>query len=320
MFRRILVSGLMCLTAVVLAGCATEAPLTWKMPAHLIGKTELSATPFFPQEDYQCGPAALGMSLNATGIKADPEVLVSQVYLPKRRGSLQIEMLATARRQGAMAIVIPASMEALLTEVASGNPVIVLQNLGLGWIPMWHYAVVIGYDLSKKEIILRSGTTERLVMPLVTFERTWARSDRWAMVTLMPGRLPKTASMETIITALVAFERDNQGVAVYQAYHSALLQWPKNLTLLIGAGNAAFSMGRYNVAAMYFESAITHHPTSAPALNNLALTYAHLDEYDRARETALKAISLGDQWRPVVAETLRTIDSLQRSSAKGLAP
>jgi hypothetical protein len=33
-----------------------------------------------------------------------------------------------------------------LREVAAGNPVLVLQNLSFAWAPVWHYAVVMGYD------------------------------------------------------------------------------------------------------------------------------------------------------------------------------
>jgi len=60
----------------------------------------------------------------------------------------------------------------------------VLQNLALDWVPMWHYAVVVGYDLAADEIVLRSGRTKRQVMAMPTFERTWKRSRFWAMVTV----------------------------------------------------------------------------------------------------------------------------------------
>ena len=50
---------------------------------------ELRGTPFFPQEDYQCGPAALATVLRAGGAGGDAESLQPQVYLPARAGSLQ---------------------------------------------------------------------------------------------------------------------------------------------------------------------------------------------------------------------------------------
>ena len=104
---------------------------------------------------------------------------------------------------------IPPRIDALVAELAGGNPVLVLQNLSLPIAPKWHYAVAIGYDLDRGDIILRSGTTERLVMPMSTFEHTWARSGYWGMVTLAPGRLPATAGEAVVVDALVAFEKSS---------------------------------------------------------------------------------------------------------------
>jgi hypothetical protein len=277
---------------------------------------ELKATLFFPQEDYQCGPAALATLLTTIGIDAPPERLVSQVFIPERQGSLQVEMLATGRRQGAVSVLIPPRLDALLTEVAAGHPVVVLQNLGLSQLPFWHYAVVVGYDLAQGEIILRSGVTQRLAMRLQTFEHTWARSGYWGMVTLQPGRLPRTPDQETMTAALIAFEREHSGRAAYQAYRAALVRWPGDLTLMMGAGNAAFAMKDYKEAAAAFSQAVKAHPDSAPAYNNLALTLAHLQRFDEARNNAAQALSLGETWRASVIETIKTIDALERQLKK----
>lgn len=45
---------------------------------------------------------------------------------------------AAARRHGAVAYVLPDRLDALLEEITAGHPVVVLQNLGLQWIPSWH--------------------------------------------------------------------------------------------------------------------------------------------------------------------------------------
>ena len=86
-----------------LAGCASlgaagTAALRSAPPAGLPRRVELGATPFHPQEDYQCGPAALAMALGAAGLATSPEQLARQIFLPGREGTLQIEMLAGARR------------------------------------------------------------------------------------------------------------------------------------------------------------------------------------------------------------------------------
>ena len=53
---------------------------------------ELTTVPFFPQEEYQCGPAALATVLTWTGVNVTPAELAPQVYLPERQGSLQLEI------------------------------------------------------------------------------------------------------------------------------------------------------------------------------------------------------------------------------------
>src|SRR5690606_29566356 len=86
----------------LLSGCASLFPQTAELreglPEGLPERVELKSVPFFPQDEYQCGPAALATSLAATGVKVTPTELVPQVYLPERKGSLQVEMLAAARR------------------------------------------------------------------------------------------------------------------------------------------------------------------------------------------------------------------------------
>jgi hypothetical protein len=89
----------------VLGGCATPqvAMLDARWPTELPAQVELTDVPFFPQEDYECGPAALAMVAHAAGVDVTPDALVDQVYLPGRKGSLQPEMLAATRRQGLLA-------------------------------------------------------------------------------------------------------------------------------------------------------------------------------------------------------------------------
>ncbi len=294
---------------VLLTGCATHTrALLQDSASRLPPRAELSSTPFFPQERYQCGPASLAMSLATAGIDVTPDVLKPQVYVPQREGSLQPEMLAAARRNGAVAVTIPPSLDALLAELAGGNPVLVLQNLSLSWAPLWHYAVAIGYDLEQQEILLRSGTTERLAMSLYTFDKTWERGNRWGMVTLPPGRLPSTSSEATVVDALVAFEKTANAPRARQAYASALERWPHNLVLQLGLGNTAYAAGDRRAAAAAFRQATQEHPENAPAFINLATVLLELGEVKQARQAAENALALGGPWREAAASTLKAIE------------
>ena len=153
------------LLGAALGGCAPLVPQTNSLrdawPAGVPERVELGAVPFFPQEDYQCGPAALATTLVESGVKVTPQDLVAQVYVPERQGSLQVEMRAAPRRYGIASYQLAPRLDDLLREVAAGNPVIVLQNNGFGPFPVWHYAVVIGYDYPRGELYLRSGEKPR---------------------------------------------------------------------------------------------------------------------------------------------------------------
>ena len=127
-----------------------------------------------------------------------PQDLTPQVYLPGLAGSLQVEMLAATRRNGLLAYELAPKLDDLLAEVAAGSPAVVLQNLALSWYPVWHYSVVVGYDLEREEIILRSGLERRQALSLTTFEHTWESAGYWAMLALPPGRMPRTATEDQI--------------------------------------------------------------------------------------------------------------------------
>jgi tetratricopeptide (TPR) repeat protein len=282
-------------------------------PPARMAPIRLTHVPFFAQADYQCGPASLAMVLAADGSAVTAEQLVPQVYLPAREGALQSEMLATARRHGRLALVLPARLDAVLAEVAAGTPVIVLQNLSLPVAPRWHYAVVIGVDLASQEITLHSGTTPGLKLPLAVFERTWARSGHWAMVAVAPDRLPASADDATVLAAAAALERVDQTAALH-SYRALTLRAPALSGAWFGLGNAQFAVGDLAGAARAFERATQLDPQSADAWNNLALTYLADGRTAAARTAAQRAVALGGPRAARYAETLTAIEQRAASS------
>ena len=312
-----------------LGGCATPQTqaLLKSHSEHLPQQVELREVPFYPQDTHQCGPASLAMALNAGGAKVTPQDLTPQVYLPGREGSLQVEMLAATRRNGLFAYELAPQLEDLLAEVAAGFPVVVLQNLALSWYPVWHYAVVVGYDLQRGEIILRSGLERRQVLPLTTFEHTWQRAGYWAMLALPPGTMPRTATEAAYISAAVALEKSGQQKSAQvkneqmknaqmknaaAAYESALGRWPRNLTARIGMGNTAYAQGDVKRAENAYRQATLDHPDSAIAFNNLAQTLADQLRYPEALAAANQAVSLGGPAQDAARDTLEQIINQMR--------
>jgi len=298
-----------------LGGCSTPQTkaLLKTTPEHIKPRAELNETVYFPQEENQCGPASLAMVIQSAGLTITPEQLQESLYIPEKHGSLQIEMLATTRKQGLLAYQLQPALQDVLTEINAGNPVVVLQNLALSWYPLWHYAVVIGYDLKREEIILRSGATQRLVMPLTTFEHTWARGKYWAMVALPPAKLPQTATPEYWVQSIAALEHSSPYTYTGPAYDAAMLRWPDSLLVNIAAGNHAYRHGKLNQAEQIFLTATEQHPDSVAALNNLAQTQSDLGKYETAMQTIKRAIELGG---PLQAEVRKTQLEIEQKNSE----
>jgi tetratricopeptide (TPR) repeat protein len=277
-----------------LAGCATPqlAQLEKDWPADLPVRIELTQVPFYPQEDFECGPAALAMAATAAGVTLRPEQLVEQVYLPGRKGSLQLEMLAAGRRQGLLAYPLAPRLESVLREVAAGHPVIVFQNLSLPIYPIWHYAVVIGFERERQTLLLHSGRTEYMEMSLATFEHTWARGKYWSMVLLPPAALPATAQPDVHATATAALERVHPQAAL-AAYTRALQTWPTHKAALLGRGNAAYALGQTDLAVQAYRQAVEVQPDFADAWNNLAQVLLAQNQLALARQAIDQAVTLG---------------------------
>lgn len=285
--------------ALFLTACAS-APLQY---TEVIGDdspyqspVELTETPFHPQEEFQCGPAALATVLQVSGVShADPDLLAEQVYLPERRGSLQMELLGATRRADRVPYVMAPSIDSLLTELYAGNPVLVLQNLGLPSWPVWHYAVVIGVNPLAEEVILRSGTTEREIMSLRRFERTWQMGDYWGLVVTEPGTIPMSAEPLRYFEAVAPLEQQQRYTAAVTAYEAAAQRWPEDATSFIGLGNIAYQQTRYADAETHYYHAAELAPEYAPVFYNLAWALLRQGKNESAREAAKHAQQLAPE-------------------------
>jgi tetratricopeptide (TPR) repeat protein len=302
-----------------LTGCAATPQsdaLTRHIPPPFAKPTELSRTPFFAQKAYQCGPAALATVMVAQGVDVTPDELKTEVYLPARKGSLQIEMIAATRRHELLPYILRPQMSEVLAEINAGRPVLVLQNEGVSWYPQWHYAVIIGYNLQDEKLILRSGTIKRYVMRMTTFERTWQRSQSWAMVVLKPGQLPVRPDEWHYLQAVAGFEQTRNWSLLDSLYQTGLQQWPQSRDLRMGYGNVLYLQHRRQAAAAQYQRVLQHYPDYAPAHNNLAMALAELGKFKLAFIHVRRAIALGGVHSAEYQATLEQIRQMQAAGKK----
>ncbi|MDH3558343.1 MAG: PA2778 family cysteine peptidase [Deltaproteobacteria bacterium] len=268
----------------------------------------MDTVPFYPQEAYQCGPASLAMTLTWSGIQVDPEAITPEVFTPSLKGSLQSAMISTARRRGRVAYPI-SGVEEMLEEVAAGHPVIILQNLGLAWYPVWHYAVVVGYDLEQGIVLLHSGVTSQKRLSQRVFNNTWARGDYWGLLVLPPSRLPATATEHNYVSAVLGLEKAQQWLAAIEGYNTALARWSSSLSARMGLGNSYYALGDLESAEAAFREATRQFPTNGMAFNNLAQVLWEQGKQQEALEAASRAVDLDG---PLVEEYRRTLKEIQK--------
>ena len=283
--------------------------LSERWPESLPVRAELAGVPFFAQDEYQCGPATLAMVLAYEGARVEPRDLVSEVYLPARHGSLQLEMLAAARRHGFVSYALDGQLESVLREVAAGNPVIVLQDFGVWPVKIWHYAVVVGFDRSTYSIVLRSGLHERQVAPLAALEYTWKGSERWAMVAAPPDRIPATAAVERYTEAVVAMARVAPADRAKAAYESVLRKWPGTFAALVGLANVDYASGELVRSEQLLREAMARQPSSVPVMNNLALVLAQEGRVEEALHLVAMAERAPGPYGAMLADTRKSIEA-----------
>jgi tetratricopeptide (TPR) repeat protein len=305
--RQAISLGLVVCLLFALGGCSTTGSLLESSA----GQVELVDTPFFPQRRYQCGPAALATVLAASQVRVTPEEIEPLVYLPGRKGSLQIEMLAAPRKYGRLSYRLEPDLAAIVSELRAGRPVLVLHNYGLPLWPRWHYAVVIGHDAQKDQLLLRSGLQPREAWSARNFMRAWDNGDRWGVVMLRPGELPTAPDKDRYLEAAAAFEKVAAPHEAWLAFNSAVNAWPNEPVAWIGRGTAKYRDMAFREAAADYSAALRLEPSHAGARNNLAMTLLKhgCPHAARWQLDKIDVTLLDENLRDAVADTARQIDA-----------
>jgi len=300
----------------VLSGCTTLRSAFPQVEVTTPGSRPLllKRVPFYPQSEFQCGPAALAGVLGASGVRKTPQALTPQVYLPSRRGSLQVELLAATRRAGRIAYPVESTTDALVAELSAGRPVLVLQNLLVRSVPRWHYAVLVGADPRSNRLILNSGTHKAVPTRASTFVRTWDWAGRWGMVALRPGEMPARPDPSAYLSAVADFEGVAGAAKARPAYAAAEKRWPRDPRVQLALGNQAHGAGQRVRAVRYYRAGLDYAPGDAVLVNNLASVLGELGCPDEGRAVL---DSLGPQrderWHDQLAQTRRELDTTARA-------
>lgn len=297
----------------LLGGCAGS--LRVGLP---LASAELVDTPFFPQDVNQCGPAALATVLNASGVAVTADELAPGLVVPARGGSLQAEMIASARRHGRVPYPVPPRLDELLATVGDGTPVVVLQNLRFSSWPQWHYAVVVGFDTADDTVILRSGTQRRRLQSAGGFDRSWRLAQRWAFAVVSPDAPPPRAEPAVWLRAASAFEELGQPEFAERAYLAATRRWPDEPLSWQVLANLRYARQELSGAEDALRRALAARPAAA-TLNNLAQVLLERGCPRVAREALDRAATLdaSEAERAALASTRGQLGPARGADAPG---
>ncbi len=168
--------------AAALAGCSATLPGLTADSVDTYASSYVRGVPFYPGEDYQCGPSVLASALNYLGYDISPEDISREIYLQNVRGTLNIDMASFARRFGEVRVkVFKGDMTMLKDSLYIGYPLIVFVDLGIWNIRKGHYMLVVGYDDSREGVIVYSGADKDKLIGYKDFMRMWKRGSYWTL-------------------------------------------------------------------------------------------------------------------------------------------
>jgi len=294
---------------VLLTACQTppHTKALLKNPPNIAPAHQIQDVPFYPQQAYYCGPTTLAEVANFYGQSQTPDAIAPNLFIPERKGSLQLEMKSAARQLDLLAYTQNANLNQLLTLVSQNVPVIVLQNNGIELMPKWHYAVVVGYDLAVKEVILHTGVTKNYRLNFATFERTWQRANYWMLVAMPPDITVDALDAFIYIKAGQSLLDTQRKSAGEQALKAAMKQWPEYWL-------SYFLLANYKLtdsleSALYWYQLGLKYASQEPAyLNNYAYALGQANCFEEANRMINKALTLA----PGDPDILDTQAQLQR--------
>jgi len=141
--------------------------------------------PYFAQEDFQCGPAALATVVNywylkdGSGKHLPIETIVADIYSPSARGVLGMDLGLYARKLGFNVVDHQGSVGEIRRNIDLGVPVIILVDYGVFAYQRNHFMVAKGY--TDDGIIVNSGREENQVIPAEDLNRIWKKTGFWLL-------------------------------------------------------------------------------------------------------------------------------------------
>ncbi len=176
-----------CVVLLFLLSCSTIKKHNAPDNQEILPYQLIEDVPFFPQNDFQCGPSSLAGVLNYYGKNISPLLIADKIFQQKVRGTLSIDMALFARELGFISQWYAGDMNDLRKNIDNDHPLIVMVDLGFGPVHKHHYLVVVGYE--SKGVIVNSGAHQNKRVPWNRFQNQWSRAQFWTLRILPENNL-----------------------------------------------------------------------------------------------------------------------------------
>jgi|SRR3990167_1517338 len=148
------------------------------------GNHVITQIPFFPQDDYQCGPASLAAVLTYRGAAVTPTGIAAEIFSGSAMGTLDMDMVFYAEGKGLKVKRYAGTPEDVRRNIDNGNPLIVLTDYGFWVYEKGHYMVIVGYN--DKGFIVNSGKDHELFVPETEFLKSWKKANFFTLLIERP--------------------------------------------------------------------------------------------------------------------------------------
>lgn len=300
------------------SGCSSKNPL----PSNNNYSSSKLDVPFITPRSELCASSSIAMVASYWQLKTQylPRLTIkeldSRTFIPQKGGTLQIELMAAARANGFVVYELEPNIDALVTELSSGHPVIVLVNRSFAWYPLWHYAPVTGYDAQTQRLLIHFANEANEAVSLNTFGAIWKRSENWGVVLLAPGQLPATATPRKFLSCVYELEKLGMAKEAISSYEAAHVRWPQDVEILFALGNAYYGLHQVSKAEEMYRKIVLIDATNPLALNNLADIRFRLGKVQEALELLNQAKTDNAAIQSLLNATRQEIEKAAVSSVK----
>lgn len=221
-------------------------------------------------------------------------------------------MKAAARQYGLIPYETGKMLKDILKEVSNDTSVIVLFNLGLKLVPVWHYSVVTGYDKVEQKVFLSAPNGSETWMSFEEFETFFERGGSWAISLIKPPKIPLTSSEDSVLNAILDMYEVGQKDIAKQAVVAYLSKNKNSYGAMIVLGNIYLKDEDYKSASFMYNEILKLKPNEPSILNNFAIALLGQNKYAQAKKYVEEAVKIGGKFAQSYKNTLEKIEKAIR--------